>query len=73
MAISTSKVDADRRLVFQVGVRSYEIDARQVLEVVRIPPITRVPHGPQALAGIANLRGKPVPILSMDRVLNDVC
>lgn len=70
MAGSSSKVDTDRRLVFRVGEQSHEIDARFVLEIVRVPPITRVPHGPEALAGIANLRGKPVPILSMGKVLN---
>lgn len=63
--------DVDRRrLIFRVGEQSHEIDASLVLEVVRVPHMTRVPHGPEALAGIANLRGKPVPILSMGKVLN---
>ena len=71
MAWSSSRADVDRRrLVFRVGEQSHEIDTGHVLEVLRAPHITRVPHGPDALAGIANLRGKPVPVLSMGKVLN---
>ncbi|MCM2476428.1 chemotaxis protein [Rhizobium sp. CG5] len=71
MAGLPSPADVDRRrLVFRVGEQSHEIDAGLVIEVVRVPYITRVPHGPEALAGIANLRGKPVPVLSMGKVLN---
>lgn len=63
--------DDRRRLVFAVGDRRHEIDAGRVLEVVRAPHLTRVPNGPEALAGIANLRGRPIPVLSMSRMLDD--
>lgn len=66
---STAETD-ERRLLFQVGEQCHEIDARRVLEVVRVPSITRVPNGPAALAGIANLRGRPLPVLSMRRMLD---
>ncbi|EUB98316.1 CheW protein [Rhizobium sp. CF080] len=71
MARSSSSADGgERRLVFRVGDQSHEIDAAPVLEVVRVPHITRVPHGPPALTGIANFRGKPVPVLSMGKILD---
>lgn len=66
---SASQAGVQRRLVFRVGTQDYEIDAGRVTEVVRVPHITRVPHGPEALKGIANLRGRPIPVLSMNRVL----
>lgn len=73
MAGSSSGTDAGgRKLVFQVAGQFHEIDARGVREVIRVPHITRVPHGPEALAGIINLRGKPVPVLEMNRVLGGV-
>lgn len=73
MAGSSSGTDAGgRKLVFQVAGQFHEIDARRVREVIRVPHITRVPHGPEALAGIINLRGKPVPVLEMNRVLGGV-
>jgi len=66
---STAETD-ERRLVFQVGEQRHDIDARRVFEVMRVPAITRVPHGPAALAGIANLRGRPLPVLSMRRIMD---
>lgn len=71
MAATSPIVEADtRRLVFRVGEHQHQIDAAQVMEVVRAAHITRVPHGPVALAGIMNLRGQPLPILSMKSVLH---
>lgn len=67
----SSKADQDgQQLVFRVEDQRYAIVAKQVLEVVKISHITRVPNGPQALLGIANLRGRPIPVLSMGQVLN---
>lgn len=63
-------VGNQRRLVFAVGDRRHEIDADLVLEVVRRPHLTRVPNGPDALAGIANFRGRPIPVLSMSQILD---
>jgi purine-binding chemotaxis protein CheW len=65
-----SKADLRRRLVFKVGQQRQEIDADRVLEVVRVGHITRVPNGPAALKGIANLRGRPIPVLSMGQLLS---
>lgn len=71
MTVSAHTIDTDRsRLVFRVGERRHQIDAGSVLEVLRVPHITRVPNGPDALAGIVNHRGRPVPVLSMARILS---
>ncbi len=39
------------------------------MEVIRVPPMTRVPQSPQALLGIANLRGSVLPITSLRGLL----
>ncbi len=70
MDSSPPKADLRRRLLFRVGQERHEIDADRVLEVVRTGHITRVPNGPPALKGIANLRGRPIPVLSMERILS---
>ncbi|PWE52921.1 chemotaxis protein [Metarhizobium album] len=70
MESSPLTADLRRRLVFRVGRQSHEIDAAGVLEVVRAGHITRVPNGPAALKGITNLRGRPVPVLSMGQILS---
>jgi purine-binding chemotaxis protein CheW len=59
-----------RRLLFRLGSEVHAIDAGRVLEVLPLPHITRVPHGPPALAGIANLRGQPLPVMSVERLLS---
>lgn len=69
MESSLSKPDLLRRLVFRVGQQRHEIDADRVLEVFKAGHITRVPNGPAALKGIANLRGRPIAILSMGQIL----
>lgn len=63
--------DAVRRrfLSFQVGERCYALPAERVAEVIRVPPLARLPESPQALLGLANLRGRIVPILSLPAML----
>jgi purine-binding chemotaxis protein CheW len=65
------KADTGRHLIFRVGEQNHEIDTALVLEIIRVPHITRVPNGPASLKGIANLRGRPLPVLSMARILSD--
>jgi purine-binding chemotaxis protein CheW len=60
-----------RRLVFLLGETRFELDADHVIEVIRTPFVTRVPHAPEALTGIANLRGRPLPVLSMKRLMGE--
>ncbi len=60
-----------RNLKFRLGNRYLSLDANKVAEVVRAPRITRVPHGPESLLGIANIRGEPVPIFDLGHVLGD--
>jgi purine-binding chemotaxis protein CheW len=59
----------ERVLIFAAAGQALAIDAGAVAEVVALPPLTRVPHAPRALAGLANLRGRVVPILAMDALL----
>jgi purine-binding chemotaxis protein CheW len=61
--------DRPRQLVFRIGADHHALDAGRVLEIVRTSPITRVPHGPDVLVGLMNLRGRPVPVLSMAKLL----
>lgn len=57
--------------MFRLGSRRLSLDANRVAEVVRATRITRVPHGPDSLLGIANIRGEPVPIVALGRLLGD--
>jgi len=61
-----------RVLTFAVGGRDFAVEAAAVTEVAPTPPVTRVPQSPAALKGVANMRGRVLPILALDRVLDDV-
>jgi len=39
-----------------------------VKEIIRVPQVVRVPLAPAALEGLANLRGKVLPIISLRRL-----
>lgn len=54
-----------RVLTLQAGGERLAVPAPIVREVARIPRLTRVPHAPSALLGLANIRGAVVPVLSL--------
>ena len=56
-------------LTFRVGEQLYALPAQEVGEVIRLPPVARLPHGPSSLMGLANLRGLVLPIASAAALL----
>jgi purine-binding chemotaxis protein CheW len=54
-----------RFLTFEVNEQLYALRAGEVSEVIRIPQMARVPQGPPALLGVANLRGAVLPVASL--------
>ncbi|EIZ81284.1 CheW protein [Novosphingobium sp. Rr 2-17] len=55
----------ERVLTLRVGGERLAVPAPLVREVARMPRLTRVPHAPKALLGLANIRGAVVPVLSL--------
>lgn len=62
--------DARGQLTVIVGDRSLALAGEQVIEVLRRPRMTRVPHGPSALVGVCNLRGAVLPVVSLAKLLD---
>ena len=58
-----------RFLTFRIDERVYALRAEDVAEVVRVPAMARVPQSPEALLGIANLRGSVLPAVSLRGLL----
>ncbi len=62
--------EVDQRfLTFKTGGRFYALPAVLVSEVMRLPPIARVPQAPRSLIGLANLRGSVLPVASVRALL----
>ena len=59
-------------LTFRLDSRLYALPADRLLEVIRVPPVARVPQGPPALWGIANLRGVVLPVAGLREMLGMV-
>ncbi len=58
----------DPSLVVESGGEWLALPAAMVVEVVRPRPLSRVPHAPDALLGVASLRGAVLPVLSLARL-----
>lgn len=58
-----------RFLTFCIGAQLYALRAEEVVEVMRVPVMARVPQAPAALSGIANLRGTVLPVVSLRELL----
>ena len=56
-------------LSFRIAGRRFALDAGRVSEVVRRPVVTRVPHAPASLRGVASLRGRVLPVVSLGSLL----
>ncbi len=55
-------------VTFIAGDEVFAADMSPVKEIIRVPEVVRVPLAPAALEGLANLRGKVLPIISLRRL-----
>jgi purine-binding chemotaxis protein CheW len=55
-------------VTFIAGDEVFAADMVPVKEIIRVPEVVRVPLAPAALEGLANLRGKVLPIISLRRL-----
>ncbi|MHB8067865.1 MAG: chemotaxis protein CheW [Desulfobaccales bacterium] len=71
---SLDKLATDTRqfVTFLVADEVFAVDMAPVQEIIRVPEVVRVPLAPAALDGLANLRGKVLPILSLRRMFGFV-
>ncbi|WEK04351.1 MAG: chemotaxis protein CheW [Candidatus Devosia phytovorans] len=60
------------RLTVSVGGETIRLSGDHLVEVIRRPRLTRVPHGPAALVGVGNLRGAVLPVVSLAQLLGRV-
>ncbi|MCG8696445.1 MAG: chemotaxis protein CheW [Bacteroidales bacterium] len=58
-------------LSFLIGKETYAIDISNVLEVIEIEKITKVPNAPENIDGVINFRGNIIPVYDLGYRLNN--
>lgn len=56
-------------VVFKLADESYGVSIHLVREINALQPITSVPHTPDFIEGVTNLRGKVIPVLDLRKRL----
>lgn len=54
-------------VVFELADEQYGLDITTVESIIKMQPITKMPHAPSFLEGITNLRGVVVPVMDLRR------
>ncbi len=57
--------DTFQYIVIKIGEEQYGIDITYIDNIVRMQSITRVPHVQPYFAGVINIRGEVVPVMSI--------
>jgi purine-binding chemotaxis protein CheW len=55
-------------VTFNTGGETFAVDMAPVQEIIRVPNVVHLPLVPDTLEGLANLRGKILPIISLRRI-----
>lgn len=56
-------------LIFYLGEQRYALAAQEIVEVVPVVQLKRIPQAPSYVAGLCNYRGAPVPIIDLARII----
>jgi chemotaxis-related protein WspB len=55
-------------LIFELGKDRYALDVRQIAEVLPLLGVKQIPKAPQAMTGLFNYRGAPVPAIDLSQL-----
>jgi purine-binding chemotaxis protein CheW len=66
---TAQSTDTRQYVTFIAGDEVFAVEMAPVQEIIRVPAVVRVPLSPPTLEGLANLRGKVLPIVSLRRAL----
>ena len=65
---SQERIATRQFVTFVAGDEVFAVEMAPVQEIIRSPDVVRVPLAPSTLDGLANLRGKILPIVSLRRI-----
>lgn len=62
---SAADIAMEKYLTFYIDEQLYSVPTSQVVEIIRMQPITFMPNVSNYVKGVINLRGKVVPVIDM--------
>lgn len=66
MAEETATTQSEQQLVvFDLAQEAYGVDIGTVREIIRMQDVTSVPHRPDYVSGVINLRGRITPVVDL--------
>lgn len=67
--LEKAKEREEKYLIFTLAGEEYGIPLAKIKEIIGIVPITPIPESPDFIRGVANLRGRVIPVADMRRRL----
>jgi len=58
-------VDEIQLVVFELADESYGVEISRVQDINRMQEITEIPHSPESVVGVINLRGRVIPVVDL--------
>ena len=52
-------------VIFELSSEFFGVDIAAVQSIIKIQPITKLPHTPEFVEGVTNLRGKVLPVIDL--------
>lgn len=63
--VESASKDIQTYLSFCLGNETFATNVQKVLNILELKPITKVPHAPEFMRGVINLRGNVLPVIDM--------
>jgi purine-binding chemotaxis protein CheW len=57
-------------VIFELSGENYGLEISTVESIIKLQPITSVPHAPDFVEGVTNLRGKVLPVIDLRKRFN---
>jgi chemotaxis-related protein WspB len=59
-------------LLFEIGTGRYALDVNQIIEIVPLVRLKKIPTTPDYVAGLMNYRGKGTPVIDLNRLVDSI-
>ncbi|MDK2834299.1 MAG: purine-binding chemotaxis protein CheW [Methanolobus sp.] len=66
----SNAADLLQLVVFELGGEEFGVEIMNVQEIIRMPEMTQIPHSPDFVEGVINLRGRIIVVVNLSKRFN---